>query len=626
MSPAIGASARRGWWPAAVVFALVVAMETSNAFGVLTAYIPISPFQLVLAGAAVVALFRVLIDRTSIPLTPIVGAGALVVAVAISYLGSHLHPDVTRPGVIDSLAQLVFVAVMVVLGARGSRWWLVGLAFVVPMAVIGLVSALNEWVLPTPTDLGGFATITDYLGVGTTTARHSGPLPDPNFWGRFLIVGFPFALALLWHAKAVLRGSARLAAYAGLTLAVIGLLMGVYLTGSRGTFIALFVGVVAFYLAMGVSVRTVLLAGLASLPILAVPGVGSRLASIAGLAGEAQVAAVDYAVIERLATYQIATRMIEQSPITGVGPDGYFNAFPEFAGNTTLTLERIVAPHNLYLGLWAETGIIGLLTWMVILVGAMWLAWRASRLALVLPAAEQVVRRPYAVACLVAIASWMLASVFLHLSYARLILIVVVMSSLLLHECLEVAPRGALAPRLVLPNLHIRLVGAVALAAVLVGGGAAARAQGAAPTGKATVVGYLQPWENSSTYGVNLRTRTSVVPTYAVILTTAAHGTIDAQGDSLSGLVEITATGIDQASARDTLNAGVAAGRDALDTTGLSDLYKLTLKPVATTAEGPELRDVAVAGLLGGVLGGGLVSAAAALWSLGRRFRREVGA
>lgn len=72
----------------------------------------------------------------------------------------------------------------------------------------------------------------------------------------------------------------------------------------------------------------------------------------------------NYAVVERLAHWQAAIHMAESSPWLGVGFGNYEQAYPDFdLINWSIPLGHA---HNYYLNLWAETGIIGLLSYVLL--------------------------------------------------------------------------------------------------------------------------------------------------------------------------------------------------------------------------------------------------------------------
>ena len=85
----------------------------------------------------------------------------------------------------------------------------------------------------------------------------------------------------------------------------------------------------------------------------------------------------NYAVVERLAHWQAALGMFRHRFWTGVGFGGYEPAYRDFALiNWPIALGHA---HNYYLNLAAETGLVGLLAYLLLWGTAFWQTWRATR-------------------------------------------------------------------------------------------------------------------------------------------------------------------------------------------------------------------------------------------------------
>ncbi len=110
-------------------------------------------------------------------------------------------------------------------------------------------------------------------------------------------------------------------------------------------------------------------------------------ARLAGVTEELQIADVrgaevneaNFAIIERLAHWQAAVEMVRAHPWLGVGFGNYAAAYPGYA------LIRWPNPlghaHNIYLNMAAETGLVGLLLYLVLWMAIgfqTWQAWRRS--------------------------------------------------------------------------------------------------------------------------------------------------------------------------------------------------------------------------------------------------------
>ena len=85
----------------------------------------------------------------------------------------------------------------------------------------------------------------------------------------------------------------------------------------------------------------------------------------------------NYAVIERLAHWQTALGMWRANFWRGVGLGCYEAAYPDFALiNWPIALGHA---HNIYLNLLAETGVIGLLAYLLLWGSVFWQTWRITR-------------------------------------------------------------------------------------------------------------------------------------------------------------------------------------------------------------------------------------------------------
>jgi putative inorganic carbon (HCO3(-)) transporter len=85
----------------------------------------------------------------------------------------------------------------------------------------------------------------------------------------------------------------------------------------------------------------------------------------------------NYAVIERLAHWQAALEMFRYHLWTGVGFGCYEPAYPRFALiNWPIALGHA---HNYYLNIAAETGLLGLLAYLLLWGTVLWQTWRATR-------------------------------------------------------------------------------------------------------------------------------------------------------------------------------------------------------------------------------------------------------
>jgi O-antigen ligase len=95
-------------------------------------------------------------------------------------------------------------------------------------------------------------------------------------------------------------------------------------------------------------------------------------------------AALDHALAGRLPIFETATRMALAHPVNGVGVRGFRYAYPAFAAPDDPWVhpdgrQGALHPHHLVLELAAETGAIGLASWLIGLSIALRAWWRASK-------------------------------------------------------------------------------------------------------------------------------------------------------------------------------------------------------------------------------------------------------
>jgi O-antigen ligase len=81
---------------------------------------------------------------------------------------------------------------------------------------------------------------------------------------------------------------------------------------------------------------------------------------------------------ERIFIWKIASEMIKEHPITGVGRGGWQREvknvyYPKYKDKHTFTDSTFVHAHNVYLSILAETGLIGLLLFFALWGGILWI-------------------------------------------------------------------------------------------------------------------------------------------------------------------------------------------------------------------------------------------------------------
>lgn len=347
--------------------------------------------------------------------TPVLLAFAVFAVVRI--LSAFVAPD--GADTYDAAKILVFGAliIIVVTGVTSGIDVLRGIAaaIVATASVLVILSALK--LNGIGDTFGGFAAdvvlgperLDDALRSlqpPTDDGRVSGPLGDPNFWAQSLLVALPLAL---WLARDARSRAGRLAAVAA--TGVIG--VGIISTQSRGGLIALFVGVSAFVWLVGGRARLLL----AVLPIvvagvLATSDAGSRFEQLRDLAQPRE--AVDPSIRGRLSEDLAAVEMFSDHPLIGLGAGQYTPHYAQYATRIGLDERREREPHNSYLEMAAESGVLGLAAFLGLL-GTMIVTSLRSRARLVRNG--ELAAGHLAEALIAAMLGYGIAAVFLHQAF-----------------------------------------------------------------------------------------------------------------------------------------------------------------------------------------------------------------
>lgn len=462
----------------------------------------------------------------------------------------------------------LYLVVVLVLAQLSDAPWTLAAAVVVPLAVLSFLCLVSQVGFGGAQSFGGFASVTHPAAGLIETPRFGGPLPDCNFWGRHLVMGVPLAGALIVRA---VRSGRRRAAWAwGCSL--FALLAGVYLTQSRGTNISTAVALLVCIVASGPAARR---RGLRTLPLLGpvllVPGIGNRLIEmVADVSGHDSYRQVDPSILGRMAVQQIAWAMFRDRPIFGFGPATFkTEGIPQYAGSVpTAILDYTNGPdaaHNLYAQLAGESGIVGLLGWLVFVGG--FVGYLAVRVVRSLAAPAAISDRTLAAATMAALVGWSMASVFLHLAYFRTFAIVLALAGAL-GSATGPNPVGVVAvSRRAREALLGSVFGAVVAAAIVVG-----TATGTHTASQRVMLLPTEQMKTNYSYSFNIRTADVLLPTCAAIIIANAPG-VTAAADTVRGTITISVTAAEQNSARIALDEAMANARRQLGAFAIGSAY-----------------------------------------------------
>jgi O-antigen ligase len=205
---------------------------------------------------------------------------------------------------------------------------------------------------------------------GEDAARPGGTLGDANYYAQSLLILLPFAFYLIFEGA---NATARLAG-AG---AAFCLLVAIVNTYSRGAALAVFAMLAAAALYKKLNPAYIVIAVVALLAVLPFlpPAYLDRLTTVFQTAqGNQQTIYNEASIRGRAGAQQAAIAMFLDRPILGVGRENYPLYQLEYLAGTSLAYRaRGIPPHNLYLEIAAEHGLLGLL----VLAGLLLTAVRA---------------------------------------------------------------------------------------------------------------------------------------------------------------------------------------------------------------------------------------------------------
>lgn len=321
---------------------------------------------LVALACGVVALTANLVRRVSL-----VPSGRVILPVFAAFVFWQLL-SLTWAGDVafaeEQVKSFVYLAAGVVLvlatirTRRHVRW--LALAF-----VVGAVASVAGGVLQ-----GGLtAATTSGVSTDTATSRFTGGAGDANYLAAMLVPALMLAGGLSVRRSPVLR--------AGLLVSVLVMAVGLAATQSRGGLIALVVSFTAAFFLLREQRRLVVGAMGASLSGLVVffvsyPAAWQRIVGVDdGGSGSG-----------RTGIWSVAWKIVTEHPLIGVGLNQFSIVSPTYvrrpgslSGATGLIVDKQIVVHNVFLQLWAETGLIGLVLFLAVIVATFAGAARAAR-------------------------------------------------------------------------------------------------------------------------------------------------------------------------------------------------------------------------------------------------------
>ncbi|WP_426573900.1 O-antigen ligase family protein [Aquihabitans sp. McL0605] len=294
----------------------------------------------------------------------------MVAFLVVQMVGALLARDPATSVATVQTFLLEGVVLFLLLTNAVRGWRLVRLAAIVLVVVAGFLGTLSLFQEVTGADhqdFAGFSTMSNAVinrASGGGSARHAGPIGEQNRWAQSLAVTVPIAVALGWKDRS--RAVRLLAKVSG-----VGIVVGIVLTYSRGSVVGLVLMVLIAVIVRWVRLRTALIvAGVAVGTLLVfAPTFANRATTVVTASSSVRsttggATAQDGSFANRSTEATAAIAVFLHHPVVGVGTGLFPTYFQDQA--RAQGADRIVGvdreAHSLYLGLAAETGLLGLVT------------------------------------------------------------------------------------------------------------------------------------------------------------------------------------------------------------------------------------------------------------------------
>jgi O-antigen ligase len=299
---------------------------------------------------------------------------------------------------------------------RATTWVLIGAgALVSSLSVHQAITA--NW----SSDYFGFAQATTAgvsTGVSTLTGdvlqpRLAGSIGETNRFAQVMLMLVPLGIFRFIDER-----STALRVLAAICTASITL--GVVFTFSRGAavgFAVLVLALMALRLIQARHIVAILLA--VALVFVAFPQYTARVASLAevGALSGGAASGADTSLLSRATETLAAALVMVEHPVFGVGPDMFPIFYEQYAEVVGILVKNDAAreAHNLYLGIGAELGLVGLTVFLIVAFLTIRMLLQARRLSLARRPDLERLTTPY----LLALLTYYVTGLFLHLSFAR---------------------------------------------------------------------------------------------------------------------------------------------------------------------------------------------------------------
>lgn len=296
----------------------------------------------------------------------------LILYLVVRTQGMHTFGEILRMPAVRAYGMfLVFQLLLFVFSeltyAAYSRWMLLLVYGAVLLIGVAITKVRHATKILVGIILGVAtlaASLTLIMAIREQTLRADGPLGNANVLGGYLALVLPLFLVSISETTGWLRRVCQI----GGVITTLGLISSFSYTAWVSVVVVALV-IIPFSTKRLVTRRRALSAVIGGLAVLLLI-IGVRYAATKDFSNAVAVhrtistTSVTTSFSQRVSFNQIALRMFADHPLTGVGLGGFQQAFPRYA--TTL-LEQPKYVHNYYLELLAETGIMGVVSFVIVL-------------------------------------------------------------------------------------------------------------------------------------------------------------------------------------------------------------------------------------------------------------------
>jgi len=259
-----------------------------------------------------------------------------------------------------------------------------------------------------------------------SSARVSGAMSDPNEFAAAMVVRLPLVSYLLFSEKHLGRKVL-------LALMAVALLYGIVLSGSRGGLLALAL-VTGLFIIRQKHKLVILLLILVLVPVL-LNVIPLHIKERIGLT-PTKYGATDFSVERRQTYLEFGLQLLRQHPVTGVGLDGFSEAYARSQYRFMQVTQTKRVAHNMYLEIVTGTGLLGLIPFLSLCLVSLYDIVRVAK-----KTATDSFLRDVANGLFAGTGGFLLASFFLSEQYEKtlwlLIALIVVLRSLTFQQAVS---------------------------------------------------------------------------------------------------------------------------------------------------------------------------------------------